>query len=64
MEEDVINYNDAVYETLKMSNVKIMQYVASSDPTHLLRAIELHADALRLLQNLLMNIEEAKPCSN
>lgn len=58
------NYNDVVYETLRTSNSYVMMYVHTSDPVFLLRAIELQADGIRLLQNLLMNIEEAKPCPN
>jgi len=58
------NYNDVVYETLRVSNSYVMMYVLTSNPVFLLRAIELQADGMKLLQNLLANIEEAKPCPN
>jgi len=58
------NYNDVVYDTLCLSNIYVMQYVTSSDPNFLLKAIEAQADGIKLLQNLLMNIEGAAPCPN
>lgn len=59
-----IRYNDVVYDTLCLTNIYVMQYVVHSDPNFLLKAIELQADALRLLEKLLINIEERKPCPN
>lgn len=58
------NYNDVVYETLRVTNSYVMMYVLTSDPSFLLRALELQTDGIRLLQNLLANIEEAVPCPN
>lgn len=59
-----IHYSDAVYEALKISNALIMEYVQTSNPNFLLKAIEIQADVVRLLHSLLMNIEEGEPCLN
>ena len=59
-----MNYDDIVVETLRISNELIMRYIRTSDANFLLKAIELQADCVRCLQNMLMSIEEAKPCPN
>jgi prolipoprotein diacylglyceryltransferase len=64
MSTRTISYHDVVYEVLYASNRLVMEYVRSADPNYLLRALELQADGIKALQNLLMNIEEAKPCPN
>ena len=60
----IANYNDTVFDVLFASNQLIMAYIRTSDANFLLKAIELQADGLRLLQNMLMQIEENKPCPN
>jgi hypothetical protein len=59
-----IDFDGAVCETLFATNAYVMRYVMSSDPKELLKAIELQADALRLLHALLVDMEDVRPCPN